>query len=37
VGTTAFADADVHEPAFLGRARSLGLSIEELRALLARH
>jgi Cu(I)-responsive transcriptional regulator len=34
-GYRAFAGADVHRLAFLGRARSLGFSIEECRALLA--
>jgi Cu(I)-responsive transcriptional regulator len=34
-GYRAFADADAHRLAFLGRARSLGFSIEECRALLA--
>ncbi|MDF1857168.1 Cu(I)-responsive transcriptional regulator [Pseudooceanicola sp.] len=30
-----FSDTDMHNLAFLGRARSLGFSIEECRALLA--
>ncbi len=30
-----YSDADAHSLAFLGRARSLGFSIEECRALLA--
>jgi Cu(I)-responsive transcriptional regulator len=34
-GYRAFGDADAHRLAFLGRARSLGFSIEECRALLA--
>jgi Cu(I)-responsive transcriptional regulator len=34
-GYRAFASADVHKLAFLGRARSLGFSIEECRALVA--
>jgi MerR family transcriptional regulator, copper efflux regulator len=34
-GYRAFGTADVHKLAFLGRARSLGFSIEECRALLA--
>lgn len=34
-GYRAFGSADVHKLAFLGRARSLGFSIEECRALLA--
>jgi Cu(I)-responsive transcriptional regulator len=34
-GYRAFADTDVHRLAFLGRARSLGFSIEDCRALLA--
>ena len=34
-GYREFAQADVHRLAFLGRARSLGFSIEECRALLA--
>jgi Cu(I)-responsive transcriptional regulator len=34
-GYRAFATADVHKLAFLGRARSLGFSIEECRALIA--
>ncbi|WP_297973446.1 Cu(I)-responsive transcriptional regulator [uncultured Amaricoccus sp.] len=34
-GYRAFGNADVHKLAFLGRARSLGFSIEECRALLA--
>lgn len=36
-GYRAFADADVQRLAFLGRARSLGFSIDECRALLALH
>jgi Cu(I)-responsive transcriptional regulator len=32
-----FGEAEVHKLAFLGRARSLGFSIEECRALLALH
>lgn len=34
-GYRAFGKSDVHKLAFLGRARSLGFSIEECRALLA--
>ena len=34
-GYRAFRQTDVHKLAFLGRARSLGFSIEECRALLA--
>ena len=34
-GYHAFASADVHKLAFLARARSLGFTIEECRALLA--
>ncbi|MBP7001082.1 MerR family DNA-binding protein [Amaricoccus sp.] len=34
-GYRAFAEADVDRLAFLGRARSLGFSIEECRALMA--
>ena len=34
-GYRAFGSADVHKLAFLGRARSLGFSIEECRTLLA--
>ena len=34
-GYRAFSDADLHRLAFLGRARSLGFSIEDCRALLA--
>jgi MerR family copper efflux transcriptional regulator len=34
-GYRAFGESDVHRLAFLGRARSLGFSIEECRALLA--
>jgi MerR family transcriptional regulator, copper efflux regulator len=34
-GYRAFGEGDVHRLAFLGRARSLGFSIEECRALLA--
>jgi MerR family copper efflux transcriptional regulator len=36
-GYRAFGNADVHKLAFLGRARSLGFSIEECRALVALH
>ena len=34
-GYRAFADHDVHKLAFLGRARSLGFTIEDCRTLLA--
>lgn len=34
-GYRAFRDSDVHKLAFLGRARSLGFSIEDCRTLLA--
>lgn len=34
-GYRAFADADLHKLAFLGRARSLGFSIDECRTLMA--
>ncbi len=34
-GYRAFRDSDLHKLAFLGRARSLGFTIEECRALLA--
>lgn len=34
-GYRAFRDSDVHKLAFLGRARGLGFTIEECRALLA--
>ena len=34
-GYRAFGNTDVHKLAFLGRARSLGFSIEDCRALLA--
>jgi MerR family transcriptional regulator, copper efflux regulator len=34
-GYRAFRDSDLHKLAFLGRARSLGFSIEECRTLMA--
>lgn len=34
-GYRAFRDSDLHKLAFLGRARSLGFSIEDCRALMA--
>lgn len=34
-GYRAFSEADAHKLAFLGRARSLGFSIEECRALVS--
>lgn len=34
-GYRAFRDSDLHKLAFLGRARGLGFSIEECRALMA--
>ncbi|MEE9388746.1 MAG: Cu(I)-responsive transcriptional regulator [Paracoccaceae bacterium] len=34
-GYRAFRDADVHKLAFLGRARSLGFTIEDCRTLMA--
>ena len=34
-GYRAFRDTDVHKLAFLGRARSLGFTIEDCRTLLA--